>query len=236
MLPLPVDSRHRARAPPARCSESPSPPSGTDSCLGGPVALSGLPRLSLVALQHQRAPCLLSRAAARSSGRSRCRRRQSTGPAVTIGKRTVLILDRAGEQAVGQDPRERIFSALTESAELARWWGPHGYTTPEIDLDLRVGGGYRFTMQPPGSDRFHLAVGRLLDPDLCCFCVGRSSPASRRACTPNPALSHGHARRPRLSTPPIFHPMTTAARRPAAAGYPLARRLTIPLPPRPGRE
>jgi hypothetical protein len=123
------------------------------------VALSGLPRLSLVALQHQRAPCLLSRAAARSSGRSRCRRRQSTGPAVTIGKRTVLILDRAGEQAVGQDPRERIFSALTESAELARWWGPHGYTTPEIDLDLRVGGGYRFTMQPPGSDRFHLAVG-----------------------------------------------------------------------------
>jgi uncharacterized protein YndB with AHSA1/START domain len=54
-------------------------------------------------------------------------------------------------------PRERIFSALTESAELARWWGPHGYTTPEIDLDLRVGGGYRFTMQPPDGDRFHLA-------------------------------------------------------------------------------
>ncbi len=27
----------------------------------------------------------------------------------------------------------------------------------EIDLDLRVGGGYRFTMQPPGGDRFHLA-------------------------------------------------------------------------------
>jgi Activator of Hsp90 ATPase homolog 1-like protein len=35
--------------------------------------------------------------------------------------------------------------------------GPHGYTTPEIDLDLRVGGGYRFTMQPPDGDRFHLA-------------------------------------------------------------------------------
>jgi uncharacterized protein YndB with AHSA1/START domain len=53
-------------------------------------------------------------------------------------------------------PRERIFRMLTEPAELARWWGPHGYTTPEIDLDLRVGGGYRFTMQPPDGDRFHL--------------------------------------------------------------------------------
>jgi len=51
----------------------------------------------------------------------------------------------------------RIFRTLTEPAELARWWVPHGYTTPEIDLDLRVGGGYRFTMQPPDGDRFHLA-------------------------------------------------------------------------------
>ena len=104
---------------------------------------------------------------------------------------------------VVDEPRERIFSALTESAELARWWGPHGYTTPEIDLDLRVGGGYRFTMQPPDGDRFHLAVGRLLDPDLCCFCVGRSSPASRRACTPDPAPAHRHARpRPEDRLPP----------------------------------
>ena len=54
-------------------------------------------------------------------------------------------------------------------------------------------------------------VGRLPDPDLCCSCVGRSSPASRRACTPNPAPSHRHARPP-------------ATRRAAAAGYPLARR------------
>jgi len=60
-------------------------------------------------------------------------------------------------QIVVDSPRERIFSALTERTELASWWGPHGYTMPEIDLDLRVGGGYRFTMQPPDGDRFHLA-------------------------------------------------------------------------------
>jgi uncharacterized protein YndB with AHSA1/START domain len=60
-------------------------------------------------------------------------------------------------ELVVDSPRDRIFSALTDSAELARWWGPAGYTMAEIDLDLRVGGGYRFTMQPPGGDPFHLA-------------------------------------------------------------------------------
>jgi len=59
-------------------------------------------------------------------------------------------------QWVVDSPRERIFSALTDPAELARWWGPHGFTLAEIDLDLRVGGGYRFTMQPPSGDPFHL--------------------------------------------------------------------------------
>ncbi len=54
-------------------------------------------------------------------------------------------------------PRERVFTALTEPAELATWWGPHGFTTPAIELDLGVGGCYRFTMQPPVGDLFHLA-------------------------------------------------------------------------------
>jgi uncharacterized protein YndB with AHSA1/START domain len=57
---------------------------------------------------------------------------------------------------VVEAPRERIFRMLTEPAALAKWWGPYGFTMPGIDLDLRVGGGYRFTMQPPGGDPFHL--------------------------------------------------------------------------------
>jgi len=61
-------------------------------------------------------------------------------------------------------PRERIFETLTEPAELAKWWGPHGFTTPEIEFDLRVGGGYRFTMQPPDSELFHLS-GEFLEVD-----------------------------------------------------------------------
>jgi hypothetical protein len=62
-------------------------------------------------------------------------------------------------------------------------------------------------------------VGCLLDPDLCCSCVGRSGPISRRACPRTRPCHTGTRARPRLSTPAIFHPMPTAARRPAAAGY-----------------
>jgi len=59
-------------------------------------------------------------------------------------------------------PQERIFRAFVEPGELANWWGPHGFTTPEIDLDLRVGGVYRFAMQPPDGDLFHL-TGEFLE-------------------------------------------------------------------------
>jgi uncharacterized protein YndB with AHSA1/START domain len=53
---------------------------------------------------------------------------------------------------------------LTEPLELAKWWGPHGFTIPETQLDLRTGGGYRFTMKPPEGDPFHLA-GEFLQID-----------------------------------------------------------------------
>jgi uncharacterized protein YndB with AHSA1/START domain len=60
--------------------------------------------------------------------------------------------------------REQIFMLLTDPAKLARWWGPRGFTTPEIELDLRVGGHYRFTMQPPTGEAFHLS-GNFLEVD-----------------------------------------------------------------------
>jgi uncharacterized protein YndB with AHSA1/START domain len=61
-------------------------------------------------------------------------------------------------------PRERVFDALTRPEDLGTWWGPRGFTTPEIELDVRVGGRYRFTMQPPDGDRFHLS-GEFLEVD-----------------------------------------------------------------------
>jgi uncharacterized protein YndB with AHSA1/START domain len=61
-------------------------------------------------------------------------------------------------------PREKVFRMLTEPIEMARWWGPRGFTLPETELDLRVAGRYRFSMQPPDGDLFHLS-GEFLEID-----------------------------------------------------------------------
>ena len=61
------------------------------------------------------------------------------------------------QERVLDAPPERVYAFLTEPTELAQWWGPKGFTTPEVDLDLRVGGSYRFTMQPPDGEAFHLS-------------------------------------------------------------------------------
>ena len=39
---------------------------------------------------------------------------------------------------------------------LAEWWGPAGFITRSVDLDVRDGGAYRITMQPPDGEAFHL--------------------------------------------------------------------------------
>lgn len=52
---------------------------------------------------------------------------------------------------------DEVFRAHTTPAELAKWWGPTGFTAPVIELDLRVGGTFRIAMQPPDGEVFHLA-------------------------------------------------------------------------------
>lgn len=54
-------------------------------------------------------------------------------------------------------PRSLVFRASTEPDELARWWGPKGFTAPGVEVDLRVGGSYRIAMQPPEGGLFHLS-------------------------------------------------------------------------------
>jgi uncharacterized protein YndB with AHSA1/START domain len=42
-----------------------------------------------------------------------------------------------------------VFRAWTNSGQLKKWWGPPGFTVPDAEIDLRVGGRYRIVMQPP---------------------------------------------------------------------------------------
>ncbi len=61
-------------------------------------------------------------------------------------------------------PSSVVFSALIEPDELAKWWGPKGFTAPRIELEPQLGGTYRIAMQPPDGELFHLS-GEFRDVD-----------------------------------------------------------------------
>jgi uncharacterized protein YndB with AHSA1/START domain len=48
-------------------------------------------------------------------------------------------------------PRELVWKMWTDPDEIARWWGPEGFTTPResIEYDVRPGGVARLTMVGP---------------------------------------------------------------------------------------
>jgi uncharacterized protein YndB with AHSA1/START domain len=49
-----------------------------------------------------------------------------------------------------------VFAAFSDSHELAKWWGPEGFTIPDLEFQARVGAGYRIEMQPPEGEPFFL--------------------------------------------------------------------------------
>ncbi|QXI27371.1 SRPBCC family protein [Pseudomonas vanderleydeniana] len=51
-------------------------------------------------------------------------------------------------------PRNEVFRAWTEPALLARWWGPHGMTTPVCEMQLWVGGLFRTVMRAPDGSEY----------------------------------------------------------------------------------
>lgn len=62
-------------------------------------------------------------------------------------------------------PRALVFRAFTDPEHLMRWWGPQGFTAPECDMDLRIGGALRIVMQAPDGQRFPMTgVIDELDP------------------------------------------------------------------------
>ena len=50
-------------------------------------------------------------------------------------------------------PRSRVYAAFADPAQLARWWGPAGFTNSFETFDLHPGGSWRFVMHgPDGAD------------------------------------------------------------------------------------
>jgi uncharacterized protein YndB with AHSA1/START domain len=50
-------------------------------------------------------------------------------------------------------PRSLVFDAMTKPELLKRWFGPRGYSLTVCDVDLKVGGRWRFVLRgPDGAD------------------------------------------------------------------------------------
>jgi uncharacterized protein YndB with AHSA1/START domain len=46
-------------------------------------------------------------------------------------------------------PREKVFKAFTDEKLIAEWWGPKYMTSPDAQLDARVGGEMKVDMHDP---------------------------------------------------------------------------------------
>lgn len=64
---------------------------------------------------------------------------------VAQGDREVLMT------RVFDAPRRLVFDALTKPELLKRWFGPHGWTLVECEIDLRVDGAWRFLSHGPNG-------------------------------------------------------------------------------------
>src|ERR1700756_5188104 len=50
-------------------------------------------------------------------------------------------------------PRHLVFDAFCKPELLKRWFGPHGWSLVVCEVDLKVGGGFRFVLRgPDGRD------------------------------------------------------------------------------------
>ncbi len=48
-------------------------------------------------------------------------------------------------------PRDLVFKMWTDAKHMAQWWGPHGFTNPVCELDVRPGGAIRIDMRGPDA-------------------------------------------------------------------------------------
>lgn len=61
-------------------------------------------------------------------------------------------------------PIEKVWTAWTDPEHVKTWWGPKGFTAPVIQIDLREGGKYLFSMRSPEGQDFW-SVGTFLEID-----------------------------------------------------------------------
>jgi len=68
-------------------------------------------------------------------------------------------------------PRRFVFAAWSKPENLARWWGPKGFTLPKCEADFRPGGLFHFVMRgPDGKDYpFRGSYLEVVEPERIVF-------------------------------------------------------------------
>ncbi len=82
---------------------------------------------------------------------------------VTLPSDKEILLSR-----VFDAPRHLVFEAMTKPEHVRRWWCcMEGFTMPICEIDLRVGGGYRFVMLGPDGNEvgFHGEYREIVRPE-----------------------------------------------------------------------
>jgi uncharacterized protein YndB with AHSA1/START domain len=80
-------------------------------------------------------------------------------------KREVLIT------RVFDAPRELVWKAWTDPKHLAKWWGPHHFTNPICDLDVRPGGRLYIVMCAPDGVEYPMrgVFREIVEPERLVF-------------------------------------------------------------------
>jgi uncharacterized protein YndB with AHSA1/START domain len=75
---------------------------------------------------------------------------------------TELVFERTFDA-----PRDVVWQAFMDPDRIPRWWGPHGTTTEVVEMDVRVGGAWRYISRAPDRDDvvFHGAYLEVVPPE-----------------------------------------------------------------------
>ena len=71
---------------------------------------------------------------------------------------TDLVLERTLDA-----PLDLVWKAWTDPEHMKRWWAPKPYETPEVEIDWKPGGMFRFVMTGPDGFRHEEAAGCVLE-------------------------------------------------------------------------
>jgi len=53
-----------------------------------------------------------------------------------------------------QAPRKMVYEAFADPKQVVLWWGPSGFTTTIVEMDLRAGGKWRLVMHGPDGTNY----------------------------------------------------------------------------------